>query len=84
MWLSVYLGNHNDRRNSHSLDIKPDIKIKERIIRRNIYVKLDEENKHEIKYGENINDIQYVLTLQLQIIGTSQLPQKLKTYGRQH
>ena len=56
----VHLGHNNNCGHSNSLDSEPNGEIKEIVVHSDIHVERDEKNKHERKYVENIDDIEYV------------------------
>ena len=60
MRFHVHLGHNNNCGYSNSLDFESNGEIKEIVVHSDIYVERDEKNKYEGKYGENIDDIEYV------------------------
>ena len=57
MWFHVHMDDNNNSGHSNPLDSQPDIEIKEIVVRGDVYVELDEKDKHEGEYGEDFDDI---------------------------
>lgn len=56
-WISLYLADHHSYRNDDSLDIKPDLEVKEGTLYSTIYGGRNEEDQHEVKSRKNTNDV---------------------------